>query len=76
VKFGGFVVIAVRHLRFLKSSSQHATIHQTPGRSRMSRNGVAGCWLFHLNREPLVACFEWAWLPYEPHHRSALGIIR
>jgi hypothetical protein len=42
VKFGGFVVIAVRHVRFLKSSSQHATIHQTPGRSWMSRNGVAG----------------------------------
>ena len=43
VKFGGFVVIVIRHFRFLKSSSQHATIHQTLGRSRMSRNGVTGC---------------------------------
>jgi hypothetical protein len=34
VKFGGFVVIAVRHVRFLKFSSQRKTICQTPGRSR------------------------------------------
>jgi hypothetical protein len=42
VKFGGFVVIAVRHVRFLKFSSQRQTIYQTPSRSQMSRNGVAG----------------------------------
>jgi hypothetical protein len=42
VKFGGFVVIAVRHVRFLKFSSQRATTCQTPSRSWVSRNGVAG----------------------------------
>jgi hypothetical protein len=42
VKFGGFVVIAVRHVRFLKFSSQRQTICQTPSRSQMSRNSVAG----------------------------------
>jgi len=41
VKFGGFVVIVVRHVKFLRFNSQRATTRQTPGRSRMSRNGVA-----------------------------------
>jgi len=41
VKFGGFVVIAVRHVRFLKFNSQRATTRRTPDRSRVSRNGVA-----------------------------------
>src|ERR1700678_4210722 len=47
VEFGGFVVIAVRHLRFLKFNSQRETICQTLTRSQTSRNGV-GCALFHL----------------------------
>jgi hypothetical protein len=47
VEFGGFVVIAVRHLRFLKFNSQRETICQTLSRSQTSRNGV-GCALFHL----------------------------
>jgi hypothetical protein len=42
VKFGSFVVIAVRHLGFLKFSSQRSTTYQTPCRSGVSRNGVAG----------------------------------
>jgi hypothetical protein len=42
VKFGGFVVIAIRHVRLLKFSSQRETICQTISRSQMSRNGVAG----------------------------------
>jgi hypothetical protein len=47
VEFGGFVVIAVRHLRFLKFNSQRETRCQTLSCSRTSRNGV-GCALFHL----------------------------
>jgi hypothetical protein len=42
MKFGGFVVIAVRHVMFLKFSSQCEVICQTPCRSGVSRNGVAG----------------------------------
>jgi hypothetical protein len=41
VKFSGFVVIAIRHVRFLKVSSQRETICQTLSRSEMSQNGVA-----------------------------------
>ena len=41
VKFGGFVVIAVRHVKFLKFRSQRETICRTLGCSQMSRNGVA-----------------------------------
>jgi hypothetical protein len=58
VKFGGFVVIAVRQVRFLRFKTQRATTRQTLGRSQMSRNGVDGRQLFHLNRGSLVACFE------------------
>src|ERR1700692_1831310 len=42
VKFGGFVVIAVRHVRFLKFSSQRERTCQTLSRYKMSRDGVAG----------------------------------
>jgi hypothetical protein len=47
VKFGGFVVIAIRHVRFLEFSSQRKTICQTLSRSQMSRNGVASKPFFH-----------------------------
>jgi hypothetical protein len=57
VKFGGFVVIAVRHVRFLSFNSQRATTGQTLGRSRMSRNGVAGTSVVPFGLR-VVACFE------------------
>jgi hypothetical protein len=58
VEFGGFVVIAIRHVKFLKSSSQRGTICQTPSRSRMSRNGVAGMRVFHLEPRTSTNHFE------------------
>ena len=42
VKFGGFVMIAVRHVRILKFSSQRATTRRIPPRSQMSPDGVFG----------------------------------
>jgi hypothetical protein len=42
MKFGGFVVIVVCHVMFLKFNSQLETICQTFSRSQVSRNGVAG----------------------------------
>jgi hypothetical protein len=41
MKLGGFVVIAIRHVEFLKFSSQREPICRTPSRSQMSQNGVA-----------------------------------
>jgi hypothetical protein len=40
VKLGGFVVIGIRHVKFLKFSSQRATTRRSRSRSGKSRNGA------------------------------------
>jgi hypothetical protein len=63
VEFGGFVVIDIRHVRFLEFSAQCETRYRTVSRSRMSRNGVAGM---------LVVPFgTWAILPDKAHQRTS-----
>jgi hypothetical protein len=62
VKFGGFVVIAIRHVRLLKFSSQRETICQTISRSQMSRNGVAGMLVVPFG----TAGDKSGWIPRRP----------
>jgi hypothetical protein len=48
VKFSGFVVIVICHVRFLKFSSQRATTRGSRSRSGKSRNGaISICRKFH-----------------------------
>ena len=42
VKFGGFIVIAIRHVWFLRFSPRRAPTRAITGRSSMSREGVVG----------------------------------
>jgi hypothetical protein len=48
MKFGGFVMIVVRHVGFLKFSSQRRTIYQTLSRSRCHGMVLPGYSPFHL----------------------------